>query len=207
ELAAPVNDFGIQGAPADLVVDRSDRVFVVDEYGDMVFSVTTAGVADRWRPLFRVSNTDKPIVLPGGDLLFAECGAASVSRIAGVSSGALLPAMPPVITADTAAGTVTGTGLRATASVDVEVRRGGALVPSTRGLAVTGGSFAAPGGVGSVRPGDVVKVVTHGPALAPPLSFTVASLDAGVDGNGSVRGHGSVNGRPVESVVVDIGSG
>jgi len=72
---------------------------------------------------------------------------------------------------------------------------------------VTGGSFTTPGAAGMVRSGDLVNVIPHGPVPLPVLSLRVATLDAAVDGNASLSGHGTVDGRPVESVIVAIGAG
>jgi streptogramin lyase len=86
ELSVPNTDFNSQAAPADLVIDRADTVFFVDEYGDQVATATTAGVGRRWRPSTRISHTDHPIIDASGNLWFTESAAGLITRFSGVAT-------------------------------------------------------------------------------------------------------------------------
>jgi streptogramin lyase len=189
ELDVPRNEFGGEAVPADLAVDRENDIFWTDEYGDAVGQVHADGAKADWsverlfRPGARRSLTDQPVLEPNGDLWFLETAGGLVTRVKGVSAGAPLPAAAPVIEA--APGGVSGSGLREVDAVKVTVRRNGAVADGREGIAVRDGAFSADV---TVRAGDRVTVQPLGTHPHPPLSFTVAALDATVGANGRIEG-------------------
>lgn len=217
ELDLGTTEFGAPVAPADFAIDRANRVFFVDEYGDIIGSATDAGLGERWRPGERASLTDSPMVAPNGDVWITETAANLITRVSSVSAGVLPAGRVPTLTADIAAGAVRGEGLRGVATVDVTVLRDGRTIASSLGVPVVGGAFAA--GTGTARPfavdapptprgGDVVVVAPRGPFPAAPVRFTVAALSAEIQGNGGVAGHVLLDGRPAAgSVVVSAAPG
>jgi streptogramin lyase len=201
EVPLPNNEFREQASPADLTVDRNGKVFFVDEYGDAVGAASAAAGFDQyWRPRARQSITDKPVVDANGNLWFTETGANLLTRLSGVAAPALPPAAPPVFTADTLRHTISATGLRDVADVEVEVQRGGSDAAHET-VPVTGGSFTldAP-----VHGGDLVRLTLHGTYPRAPLSFPVSDLDAVVSHDGSIHGKLVLSDQPpADAVQVD----
>ena len=201
EIDVPRNEFGGEAVPADLAVDRKNDVFWTDEYGDAVGQLHGDGAKPDWsverllRPGARRSLTDQPVLEPNGDLWFLETAGGLVTRVKGASAGAPLPAAAPVIEA--APGAVSGSGLREVDTVDVTVRRNGAVAGRREGVAVRDGAFSADV---TARAGDRVTVQPQGTHPHPPLSFTVASLSATV-ADGRVDGTALAGGEPLAGKV------
>jgi streptogramin lyase len=198
EFAIPDTDFGAPMQPADLAIDRNNTVFIADEYGDIIQSLSDAGIGPRWRPAERASLTDSPMVDVNGDLWFAETGSNIISRVIGAGVPSLPPAVAPTFTANTTVGSVTGGQVRGASTVDVTIVRDGQQVASANGVTVTNGSFVAPV---AVRGGDVVKVTPHGAFPRQPLTFSVASLTAMLPHDQGVVGTASNEGSPLASRV------
>jgi streptogramin lyase len=199
EMALPDNDFHAPSQPADLTIDRNGTVFVVDEYGDQILALTAAGVKARWRPLQRVSGTDKPTIDSQGNLWFAEGGASRLTRFKGVAAGpAFVPSVRPLLQADLTAGTIGASNLGTTTSAAITVVRAGA-VAVTREVAVVAGSFVA-SGLGP-KPGDVVKVALSDTAPRPALVMTVADVSVAVRPDKTLGGAALAGGRPLADEV------
>ncbi|MCW2998262.1 MAG: hypothetical protein JWN65_1811 [Solirubrobacterales bacterium] len=203
EISLPDNDFGRVPNPADLVADRAGTVFWTDEYGDAVGTVTVDGPGRTFRPAERQSLTDSPVVTPEGDLWLAESGSELITRVRGVSAGLPTARPAPTLEADTATGSLRGSGLAGVDTVDVVVRRSGARVAGADAVGVDQGTFAV---ALAVKAEDRVEVVPHGPGAGARVIFTIATLQAALDDAGAVRGHASRGGDPVGEQV-KVGSG
>ncbi|NUR76034.1 MAG: hypothetical protein HOQ28_07105, partial [Thermoleophilia bacterium] len=198
EVPLPNNEFREQTSPADIAVDRTNKVFFTDEYGDAVGAASAGGFDRFWRPRARQSLTDKPVVDASGNLWFTETGANLLTRLSDVAAPALPPAQPPLFTADTTHHAVLASGLRDVTAVEVSIDRNGADLLHTGAVPVAGGAFAidAP-----VRGGDVVRLTLDGPYPHVPLSFRVVDLHASVADDGSVRGTVGPGGAPLADLV------
>jgi streptogramin lyase len=210
----PTNEFGGLPQPADLTSDRASRIYVTDEYGDAVVAATAQGGVDAsWRPSERQSLTDKPMVDDKNNLYFMEAGSGLLTRVRGVTAGSPLPAVPAVYTADTKANQVRGEGVREMTGVDVEVRRGGAVVARTTGVPVVNGAFTVGAGgtpwtllpFDPVRVGDTVVISPQGPNAPGPFSFYAANLAVTATGP-TVQGTATFAGQPVFGTVRVQGS-
>jgi streptogramin lyase len=210
----PTNEFGGLPQPADLTSDRASRIYVTDEYGDAVVAATQqAGIVASWRPSERQSLTDKPMVDDKNNLYFMEAGSGLLTRVRGVTAGSPLPAAPAVYTADTKANQVRGEGVREMTGVDVEVRRGGAVVARTTGVSVVNGAFTVGAGgtpwtllpFDPVRVGDTVVISPQGPNAPGPFSFYAANLAVTATGP-TVQGTATYAGQPVFGTVRVQGS-
>ena len=210
EITVPVNEFGGEAVPADLVADRANTIIWSDEYGDQIGTVNARGARADWapgrsfRPAARRSLTDSPLASPSGDLFFVELGANLLTRVAGATAGLPGPAAPPVIEASPSEGRLSGTGLRETTSVAVTVRRGGDVVARVDGVPVTGGSFRTSV---ALRAGDEVMLAPRGEHPNPPLQLTVATLTARADATGRVTGRALQAGEPLAGKVELTGAG
>ncbi len=204
EITVPVNEFGGEAVPADLVVDRSNTIIWSDEYGDQIGTVNAGGARADWapgrsfRPAARRSLTDSPLASPNGDLFFVELGANLLTRVAGVTAGLPGPAAPPVIEASPSEGRLSGTGLQETTSIGVTVRRGGDVVARVDAVPVTAGAFRTSV---ALRAGDVVTLAPRGAQPNPPLQLTVATLTARADATGRITGHALQAGEPLAGKV------
>jgi streptogramin lyase len=206
EFPLGVTDFGAAIQPADLTIDGAGTVFWVDEYGDAVGSVTASGTVTKWRPAERVSMTDSPMIDSQGNFWFAEPGANLVTRLSGVGTAPAPIAPPPTITADLAAASVSGSGVLATTTVDVDVVRAGTTIAHAGAVPVTAGAFTA--AVAGLAAGDTVRVTRHGGPLRPVLAFTVASISVAVTADGALSGTVTASGQPLgDSVTVVHGNG
>jgi virginiamycin B lyase len=213
EVQLPATDFGGESVPADLVVDRGDTAFWVDEYGDIVGSVHEEDGAlrngPRFRPAERQSLTDSPMVTDDGDLWFAEAAAAQLTRVRGVSAGRPRPARSARLAVDTDAATLHAEGLREMTSADVRVVRDGTTVGRALGLDARGGGFAVGGGAGAwddaptggLRPGDRVTLTPGGPHAPAPMTVTVPELTAAAGAGGRVGGTARVGSAAVAGAV------
>jgi virginiamycin B lyase len=199
EVPLPNNEFREQPSPADLTVDRSNKVFFADEYGDAIGSATAAGgFGQFWRPRARQSITDEPVVDASGNLWFTETAANLLTRLSGVATPALPPAPAPVFTADTTRHEVTATGLRDVSAVDVAIERNGAAVLHASAV-VTAGAFTVDA---PVRGGDVVTLTLTGPYPHAAISFRVVALPASVAHDGAVHGTMGPGGAPLGDAVL-----
>ncbi|MEY2535135.1 MAG: virginiamycin lyase, partial [bacterium] len=204
EAAGPVNDFKRSLAPADIAIDRAGTAYFSDEYGDQIASATVRadGSIDArtaFRPGARNSLTDSPMIDPDGNLWFIEGGANMITRISRVTAGLPLPARTPLITADTAAGTVSAaSGLREMSSVVVRLWRGTTMVTEVPAPLSAEGGFSASLPIAA---DDRVEVVPQGTTAPAPFSFPVARLTATVAANGSLTGSALVGGRALADAV------
>ncbi len=215
EIALERNEFGGPPLPADIAVDRAGTVFWGDEYGDVVGSATTAGPGPTWRPAERQSLTDAPEPDSNGDLWFSETGATLLTRIRGVTAGLPRPGALPLLTADLGSGALTARGLREIDSVDVAVRRAGAVVTRADGVGVdaagglrlgAGGRAWDAAGSPALRAGDRITVTPHARYAPAPFTFALADLSAAVADDGTVSGHALVGAAPAfDAVTVQMG--
>jgi hypothetical protein len=209
DAPGPVNQFGRALAPADMGIGADDTVFFSDEYGDQIASATVdaAGAIhakSAFTPTERNSLTDSPLVDPSGNLWFVEAGANLVTRISGVAAGVPLPSRAPLITANTATGRVTGSGMSTEVrSIDVRVVRGGALVAHADAVPVTGLSFDT---TLPLRAEDRLEFVPHGANPLSTFAFRVPTLSAGATAGGSVAGAATLGGAPLaDGVTISAG--
>jgi streptogramin lyase len=204
ELQPPVNDFHRLASPSDLGQDRAGTMFFADEYGDIIGRMTASGQHGGWRTPERQSLPEIPFTDTRGDLWFVEVGAAQLTRISGVTAGALVPAPPPAFTFDTRTGQVRADGLRDVSSIDVKVLRHGSDIAHSLGVPVSGGHFETT--PGALQGDDRVLFVPHGQFARAPFSFPVADLRATIAPDGSVTGRALHGGAPLgDSVRVGAG--
>jgi streptogramin lyase len=211
DAPGPKNQFGRALAPADMGIGADDTVYFSDEYGDQIASATVDAdgvihATSAFTPTERNSLTDSPLVDPAGNLWFMEGGANLITRISGVAAGVPLPLRSALITANTASGRITGSGLSTEVrSIDVRLLRGAQVVAHADALSVSGQSFAA---TLPLRGGDTVEFVPHGAHPLHPFSFRVANLVAGVTANGSVGGSATLGSAPLaDSVTIGVAGG
>ena len=193
EIDLPATDFGAPAAPADLVVDRAGTLFWADEYGDIVGTVGADRRPGRsHRPAARRSLTDSPVTTPEGDLLWIESAANLLTRVTGVTAGNPLPAAPPRIELDTAAGRIAVSGLRDTERIT------GAVGDASREVATPDGAATVEL---DVEAGDTVRVTQHQAHPVAPLVHVVPTLAAERDRTG-VRGRATRDGEPLADRVL-----
>jgi streptogramin lyase len=214
DAAGPKNEFGRELAPADIAIDRAGKAYFTDEYGDQIATATVAAntgaitAEQAFRPTARNSLTDAPMVDDKGNLWFIEGGANLITRISGVTAGLPLPARAPSLTANTATGRITASGLREMTSVDVRVLRGASTTPvATRdAVPVLGGGFEV---TLPLRAEDRVQFVPRGGANPPAaFSFRVAKLTATGGADGEMRGTATKEGLSLaDDVTIDAGAG
>src|SRR4051812_42972686 len=211
DAPGPKNQFGRALAPADMGIGADDTMYFSDEYGDQIASATVDGngaihAKSAFTPTERNSLTDSPLVDPAGNLWFMEGGANLITRISGVAAGVPLPSRSALITANTATGRITGSGLSTEVrSIDVRLLRGAQLVARADALSVSGQSFAATlplrgGGTGGFVP----------PRAHPLHSFTfpVASLAARGPAHGAGGGSARLGATPLaDSVTISADGG
>jgi streptogramin lyase len=202
EADGPVNAFERQLAPADIAIDRAGRAYFSDEYGDQIATATVRAdgsiAADStFVPTARNSLTDSPMIDDKGNLWFLEAGANLVTRIAGVTAGVPLPSRAPLISADTATGAISGSGLREMSSVDLKLFRGATMVAQAGNVTVANGAFSASL---PVKGDDRLLVTPQGPNAPAPFSVRVATLTATVTGT-SLTGTALVGGKAVSDTV------
>ncbi|HEX2102508.1 MAG TPA: hypothetical protein VHF51_02580 [Solirubrobacteraceae bacterium] len=211
DAPGPTNEFGRGLAAADIAIDRAGTAFFSDEYGDQIATATVAEdgsivARQAFRPSARNSFTDAPMVDDKGNLWFIESGANLITRVAGVTAGLPRPGAVPSLTANTATGRITASGLQEMTSVDVRVVRGSATVAQADAVPVVDGGFAV---TLPLRAEDRVRFVPRGGANPPAaFSFRVANLTAKVGADGAVTGTATNDGRPLaDSVSIDAGAG
>src|SRR3954468_3496294 len=211
DAPGPKNQFGRALAPADMGIGADDTVYFSDEYGDQIASASVDGVGvihakSPSPPTERNSLTDSPLVDPAGNLWFMEGGANLITRISGVAAGVPLPSRSALITANTATGRITGSGLSTEVrSIDVRLLRGAQLVAHADALSLSGQSFAA---TLPLRGGDTVQFVPHGAHPLQPFSFRVANLAPGVTASGAVGGSARLGATPLaDSVTISADGG
>jgi streptogramin lyase len=211
DTLGPKNEFGRELAPADIAIDRAGKAYFTDEYGDQIATATVAadGSIDArfaFRPSARNSLTDAPMVDDKGNLWFIEGGANLITRISGVTAGLPLPAEVPSLSANTATGRITASGLHEMTSADVRVLRGGTVVAHADAVPVLGGGFEV---TLPLRAEDRVRLVPRGGANPPaPFSFRVANLTAAVGADGDLTGTATNDGEPLaDFVTIDAGAG
>src|SRR3954470_6284606 len=209
DAAGPVNEFKRSLAPADMAIDADGTVFFSDEYGDQIATPTVddagkihAEVA--FRPNARNSLTDSPLIDPSGNLWFLEAGANLITRVSDVAAGVPLPARSPTLTANTATGRVTGSGISTQiSSIDVRVFRGATLVAHADGVPVRGQSFAT---TVPLRADDRIEFAPHAAHPQQVFSFRVARLAAGVTAGGAVAGGALTGTSPLaDAVTIEAG--
>ncbi len=195
EFGLPDSDFHSPAAPADVMVDRANNFWWVGEYGDQIEQRkpdTSPGL--RFRGSVRRGLTEGPVTDAQGNLWVVESGGNLITRISGVTAGPLRPVgLPADFEADTTRDRVSGARLADATSVEVRVVRAGNVVASAS-VPVSGGSFdvAAADWQGAsedeIRPGDVVRILPHGPHDRTELSFAVVRLTGAVRPDGSLAG-------------------
>lgn len=205
QFSVPRTEFNGTPQPADISTDRAGNVYVSDEYGDQIAKMSPDGsFAARYRPIERLSLTDKPMPDQLGNLYFMEAGAGLLTRVRGVTAGNPLPAAPTSWSANLTDNRVRGLGVREMTSADVQVLRGGAVVASATGVPVvagrlTAGDSGAPwqGANGDpLHAGDTVRITPRGTNAPGAFTFPVADLQFAL-GGASVSGSATHGGTPL----------
>ena len=212
EFAVPLTAFGAPAAPADLVVDGAGTVFFVDEYGDLVSTVTPTGLGRSWRTEARASAPDKPMIDQHGNLWVVEAAARLLVKFNAVAVPTT-PAVPPspsptpasapaaapaasAVPAPAAASPSSGPSPRPTAPgvAASGTGRAAATKPSTTTRAA---STSRPAGSTGGAAGAAAAAGTGNGASAPSGSATASRLSAGASpaapaGTGSKASAGNV---------------